>query len=407
MTSGDARRTAERAARDSYGRLVAILASRTRDVAAAEDALAEAFGRALRAWPVRGVPAKPEAWLLTTARRVLAHATRHGRVRAAAAATLAMLHEEAAAAGQAATPDSRLNLMFVCAHPAIDEAIQAPLMLQVVLGLDAARIATCFLAAPPAMSQRLVRAKAKIRDAGIAFTLPERRDLPSRLDTVLRAVYAAYCTGWNYAFATDARHQGLAEEAIWLARLLVALLPEAPETKGLLALMLHCEARRDARRDPDGRFVPLGRQDTSRWSRAMIDEAETLLHDAARGGTPGRLQVEAAIQSVHAQRACTGATNWPAIVALYALLDRLSPTVGVRVARASAMAGAGDPTASLALLDALGTAASSYQPWWACRARVLTLLGRAGEAGRAYATAAGLSVDPAVRDHLLLQSRLA
>ena len=397
-----ASRAAERAARESYGRLVALLAARSRDVAAAEDALAEGFRQALETWPARGIPARPEAWLLTAARRVLGHRARHAQVRGAAATALAQLAEEAQGDPAGATPDRRLNLLFVCAHPAIDPAIQAPLMLQAVLGLDAARIAACFLVPPAAMGQRLVRAKAKIRDAGIGFALPAPADLPPRLDGVLRAIYAAYGTGWDEAFAADSRHVGLAEEAVWLARLVVALLPDAAEAKGLLALMLHCEARRPARRDDSGGFVPLDRQDTALWSRPMMAEAEALLREAARAATPGRLQLEAAIQSVHAERAATGRTDWQAIVALYGLLAQLSPTVGVQVARAAALAEAGAAEASFTLLDAL--AATDYQPWWACRARALTLLGRRAEAQAAFRHAAGLSTDPAVRAWLLAQA---
>ncbi len=403
MTAELARRAAERAARESYGRLVALLAARSRDVAAAEDALAEAFRAALQAWPAGGVPDRPEAWLLTAARRVIGNGARHARVRSDAAATLALLHEEAAAADRPATPDPRLNLLFVCAHPAIDPAIRAPLMLQTVLGLDAARIAASFLVAPAAMGQRLVRAKAKIRDAGIGFAMPEPRDLPARLESVLDAIYAAYGTGWDDAFAVAPIRAGLTEEAIWLARLLTALLPAAPEAQGLLALMLYCEARRPARRGPDGSFVPLDRQDTSLWSRPLIVEAEALLAAASGANTPGRFQIEAAIHSVHAQRAITGATNWPAIAALYALLARLSPAIGVRVAQAAALGEAGNPVAALALLDSLAQDCRTYQPWWACRARALHLLGDTAQARAAWRQAAGLSTDPAVRAWLLAQ----
>ena len=219
----DARRAVERAARDSYGRLVAFLAARSRDVAAAEDALGDAFRAALEAWPRTGIPTRPEAWLLTAARRRLIDRTRHAGVHDAALPTLLAAADEAedAATGDSIFPDERLALLFVCAHPAIDAAARTPLMLQVVLGLDAARIASAFLVQPGAMSRRLVRAKAKIRDAGIRFALPDAGDLPDRLDAVLGAIYAAYGSGWDDVAGADPRRRGLAAEAIDLGRLLV------------------------------------------------------------------------------------------------------------------------------------------------------------------------------------------
>ncbi len=244
-----ARGTAEAVARAAYGRLVAYLAARSRDVAAAEDALAEAFAAALRVWPETGVPERPEAWLFTAARRQLIQAGRRQAVRGAAEPTLALLAEERQDRAPDAFPDERLKLLFVCAHPAIDPAARAPLMLQTVLGLDAARIASAFLVAPAAMGQRLVRAKTRIREAGIAFAVPEPEELPERLAAVLDAIYAAYGSGWEDAAGTDARRKGLTAEAIWLARLVTALLPGEPEARGLLALMLYCEARAAARRD--------------------------------------------------------------------------------------------------------------------------------------------------------------
>ncbi|MBN8893110.1 MAG: hypothetical protein J0H91_22745 [Rhodospirillales bacterium] len=308
-----ARAAAEAAARASYGRLVAWLAARTRDVAAAEDALADAFAAALRTWPARGVPDRPEAWLLTTARRNLGHAARHRLVRAAAAPTLHLLATAAQDRDEAgAFPDERLKLLFVCAHPAIDPAMHTPLMLQSVLGLDAARIAAAFVVAPAAMGQRLVRAKAKIRDAGIRFAVPGPADLPARLAPVLDAVYAAFGTAW------DAPPRGeepggpaanLGEEAIWLARLIASLLPEEPEALGLLALLLHCQARQPARRDAAG-FVPLSAQDPALWSAPLIAEAEAALLRACALGRIGRFQLEAAIQSAHAGRARGAAVDW-------------------------------------------------------------------------------------------------
>ncbi len=395
-----AAQAAERAARLAYGRLVAILAAGTRDVAAAEDALAEAFHAALRRWPEAGVPDNPEAWLLTAARRQHGHARRHAQVRAAAEPTLRLLLEEEAPE-MAEIPDRRLQLLMVCAHPAIAPEAQAPLMLQTVLGLDAGRIAACFLTAPATMAQRLVRAKARIRDAGIGFDLPGPAELPPRLEAVMSAIYAAYGTGWADLVADGTGGQGLAEEAIWLARLLVALLPEAPEPKGLLALMLYAESRRSARRDAAGGFVPLSAQDPFRWSRPLLAEAEAVLRAAARAATLGRFQIEAAIQSVHVEARLTGADRSAALLGLYDLLARLSPTAGVLVARAAAMAEAGQPQAALRELDALAGPLGQYQPWWATRAHVLARLGEGEAARKARSRAAGLTEDPAVRAWLL------
>lgn len=397
----DARLAAEAAARASYGRLVAWLAARSCDVAAAEDALAEAFARALESWPRAGVPERPEAWLLTVARRGLLDGSRHGRVRTGALATLALLAEERGERTTEPIPDERLKLLFVCAHPAIEPAMRAPLMLQVVLGLDAARIASAFLVAPATMGQRLVRAKARIKEAGLAFEVPGADELAARLDPVLEAIYAAYGSGWDDNGA-DPRRRGLAQEALWLASVVVALLPAEPEGRGLLALMLHCESRRNARRAADRSYVPLALQDTALWDLALAQEAERQLATAARAGRVGRFQLEAAIQSAHAERAMTGAVSWPAIAALHDALVAQAPTVGVLVARAAAIAAAGQPGQGLAYLDELpaGTVAA-YQPYWAVRAHLLAGLGRAQEAQVAYDRALGLTEDPAVRAFLL------
>ncbi len=404
-----ARRTAERAARESYGRMVAILAARTRDLSAAEDALSEAFRIALDTWPQRGVPDRPEAWLLTTARRRLAHGFRHARVVQNAASTVDIMSDESLARITAKDtsdmPDERLKLMFICAHPAIDESIQAPLMLQTVLGLAAARIARCFLIPAATLGQRLVRAKIKIRDAGIRFAAPEPDELADRLDAVLTAIYAAYSTGWDDMAGDSPSHAGLADEAIWLARVVTGLLPSEPEAKGLLALMLYCEARRPARRCPNGVFVPLDQQDSRRWSRAMIIEAEACLTDAARHGIMGRFQLEAAIQSVHVQRPVTGKTNWAALVQLYDALVKLAPTMGALVARAAVVAEAGAPSMAREQLMALPTEALEYQPYWASLGRVMRLLGQKADAERAFARAAALSTDPAVRAFMLAQAK--
>ncbi|OYU14549.1 MAG: RNA polymerase subunit sigma-70 [Alphaproteobacteria bacterium PA4] len=384
------------AARTSYGRLLALLASRSRDIAAAEDALAEALATALAVWPARGVPDNPDAWLLTAARRNIGRARARGATAARESETMQMLQDERDAAGPLPFGDDRLKLLFVCTHPAIAADVQAPLMLQTVLGLDAARIAASFLVSPAAMGQKLVRAKRRIRDAGIAFQVPDAAQLPARLAAVLQAIYAAFGNGWDDLKTRD----GLTSEAIWLARLLCELQPEQPEAIGLLALMLHCEARRPARRDAAGAFVPLSAQDPQRWDAAMLHEAEALLRFAACFGTPGRFQLEAAIQSLHAERVLTGADHGTALLALHDLLLRIAPSAGAAVARAAVLAET-DPAAALDALAALTDRCADYQPWWATRAHVLRRLGDGDGARVAARAAADRTGDAAVRHYLL------
>lgn len=397
----------DRVARESYGRLVAYLSTRSNDVSAAEDALGDAFRVALESWPRDGVPARPEAWLLTAARRKLLDRARHGRVAAAALPDLIALTDGAVAvaSGEVIFPDDRLRLMFVCAHPAISPAMHTPLMLQTVLGLDAARIGAAFLVSPKSMGQRLTRAKLKIKAAGIAFEVPEHPRLPERLEAVLDAIYAAYCSGWHDIADIDVGPEGLAHQAIALARMLNQLMPEQPETMGLLALMLHCEARREARREGD-RYIPLDRQDTRRWETTMIGEAEALLIGAAKPGQIGRYQLEAAIQSVHAQRAVTGETDWRAVLLLYEGLVQAAPSTGALVGRAGAAANVDGPEAGMRLLDEIAAERiRAYQPYFALRADLLHRLGRSAEARGAYDRARGLASDPAVRNFLAARSR--
>ena len=309
---------------------------------------------------------------------------------------------QGAASSERVFPDERLALLFVCAHPAIDEGMRTPLMLQTVLGLDAARIAAAFVVPAATMGQRLVRVKTKIRDAGIRFEEPAPHELPSRLGSVLEAIYAAYGSGWDDVAGADTRRRGLAEEAIWLGRLVTRLAPDEPETHGLLALMLHCEARRGARRDPAGGYVPLRQQDATAWSWPTIEEAEGILLQAARAGKPGRFQLEAAVQSAHAERGITGRTDWAAIALLYAGLIRIAPTVGATVAHAAALAEVEGAARGLAALDAVpADATAAYQPFWALRAHLLGRLRRVDEAAAAYARAIDLSEDRAVRDFLV------
>jgi RNA polymerase sigma-70 factor (ECF subfamily) len=299
-------------------------------------------------------------------------------------------------------PDRRVELLFVCAHPAIDPALHAPLMLQTVLGLDAARIAQAFLVPPATMGQRLVRAKRKIRVAGIPFEVPPAHELPLRLEAVLEAIYGAYGLGRDETAGADARGRDLMDEATWLARVVRDRMPDEPEVRGLLALMLYCDARREAGGSPDGRYVPLSEQDPANWSAPKIQEAEAELAQAARLGRVGRFQLEAAIQSVHADRARSGRTNWAAIVAFYDRLVGEAPTIGARVAQAAAVAEASGPAAGLAMLEALeAPAVTTYQPFWAVRAHLLRSLGRAAEAVASYDRAIGLTEDPAIRRFLL------
>src|SRR6266581_597459 len=396
-------RTIERVARESYGRLVAYLSSHTRDLASAEDALSNALVAALTTWPRDGVPQKPEAWLLTTARHSLIDLVRHQQVVLASEPTLMLLQEgQDEMALSVKFPDERLKLLFVCAHPAIDPAMHTPLMLQTVLGLDAARIGQAFLIAPKTMGQRLFRAKTKIRSGGIPFEIPQEPDLPERLDAVLEAIYAAFGIGWDDMVGIDQRGRDLAEEAIWLARVLLQLMPGEAEVQGLLALMLHCEARRPARRGADGRYVSLSAQDPKQWSLPLIEEAERHLAEAFKRVRSGRFQLEAAIQSVHAERARTGRTDWPAIALFYEQLIRISPALGTRAGYSAAVAEAKGPSAGLAVLDAIDPdAVSGYQPYWAVRAHLLQRLGKTREASDAYDRAIGLTEDSSVRQFLL------
>jgi RNA polymerase sigma-70 factor (ECF subfamily) len=397
-----ARDLTEQVARRSYGKLVAFLAARTRDVAAAEDALSEAFTAALADWPRNGCPQNPEAWLMTVARRKFLDANRSTQRETASDEIEGIAPANAFDEDAAEIPDRRLGLMFACAHPAIDRAIRAPLMLQAILGLDAARIASAFLISPATMSQRLVRAKNKIRQAAIPLDIPERNELRDRLDTVLDAIYAAFAEGWIDAAGTDVARRDLAEEAIYLGRLVTELLPNEPEGLGLLALMLHAEARRRARRTTEGDYVPLAQQDSSLWNVEMIAEAESLLHRAGAMKRVGRYQLEAAIQSAHAVRVRTGQSDWSAIVQLYDAHLALSGSPVAAINRALAIAEQFGPRQALEELDRVAgdPRLVEYQPYWAARADLLARIDAREEARHAYSIAIGMERDPAVRRFL-------
>ncbi|MEL7300786.1 MAG: DUF6596 domain-containing protein [Pseudomonadota bacterium] len=390
MTRTDAQARAEDVARAAYGKLIAMLASRTGDIIAAEDALADAFVAALKTWPDRGIPDRPEAWLLTVAKnRRIDQARRDARL---------VITDEAndMADAYATEPegtelDERLKLMFVCAHPAIDAAVRTPLMLQTVLGLEAEQIAQAYLLNPATMAQRLVRAKKKIKSAGIPFVVPDPDAYPERMVAVLEAVYGAYAVDW-----LDGEGD-LSHEAFFLSSILAELAPENPEALGLAALIGFIEARRDARL-ADGVLVPVPEQDVELWDQPLIERSVSMLtaasHKRTHGSLPGRFELEAAIQSVHAARTVTGRTDWRALSQLYAGLMRAYPSIGGAVSRAAVVAEDAGPAEGLRMLDVIEfDRLDAYQPFHAVRARCLAELGQTADAAEAYAKAISMCSD--------------
>ena len=391
--------------RDSYGRLLAVLAAPTRDIAAAEDALADAFERALVRWPGDGIPANPEGWLRTVARNRLRDLWKSSGYRMTESLTESDCASTSLDDDMPAIPDRRLELMLVCAHPAIAPNIRTPLMLQSVLGVEAAAIATAFAVEPATMAQRLVRAKKRIRDAGIPFALPERDDLAERLPSVLEAVYGAYAIDWQLA-PQGAPIESLSAEALHLALVLAELLPDEPEVLGLAALVCLSEARRPARRTADGGFIPLDGQDTRRWDSVLISRGEVLLRRAHDHRRPGRFQYEAAIQSAHCTRATQGRVDMTALRKLHRALLRVAPSLGAAVASAAVDGEIDGADAGLRALDAIDDpAVERFQPAWTTRAHLLAEAGRVTEAAGAYRRAIELTADSGVAEYLLRRLR--
>lgn len=387
ISADDARARAAQVARACYGRLIGILSARSGDIAAAEDALSDALHRALTHWPAKGIPDNPEAWLVRVARNRMTDAHR----RAIRDHPLPVEAHEIASDMpnpiNAVPDDPRLGLMFVCAHPAIAESARTPLMLQTVLGFTAEDIARAYVSSPAALSKLLSRAKARIKANAIPFEIPEGPALAERLSEVSEAIYGCYALVWTEA--ADARD--MQREALYLADLLATQMPDIPEALGLSALLGFLHSRREAR-SRDGAYVPLDRQDTALWDHDLIAAARARLWQAFDLGQPGRFQIEAAIQSVHAARARSGQTNWAALYDLYQALIAMAPTLGAMVSQCAVIAQLRGPEAGLAMLNRLDDArVARFQPYWATRASLLEQAGRPSDAAAAYDRAISLT----------------
>jgi len=396
--SAPARAEIERVFRAEYGRAVAVLVRVFGDIDAAEEAVQDAFAAALERWPASGLPPSPAGWIITTARnRAIDRLRRDAR-----GAELLARAERAerdspwdeAALEENAVRDDRLRLIFTCAHPALALPAQVALTLRLLGGLTTAEIARAFLVPEATLAQRLVRAKAKIRDAGIPYRVPGAAELPARLRSVLAVVYLIFNEGHA------ARRGDLCGEAIRLGRLLAELMPDEPEVLGLLALMLLVESRRAARTAADGALVLLADQDRARWDRGLIAEGQALVRRCLRRNQPGPYQIQAAIHAVHADARSAADTDWWQILQLYDQLLANAPTPVAALNRAVAVAEVKGAEAALALVDGLAPDLGGYHLFHAIRADLLRRLGRKSEAARAYDAALALVDPPAERQFL-------